>query len=281
MVREREGIDLRAYRRGTVERRATQRLHKLGCSDYRGYARRMAEDEAEAHHLLAHITIKVSRFFRDADVFGHLRDAVLPDLVRQIGADGELRVWSAGCGNGEEPYSMAVFLADMSREGWPIPAATIWGTDIDEEALAVATRGLYPEGALAETSPELIAAYWARRPGRLGSQYELSDDIRRRVVFARHDLLSGTGLPAGPRSPAIPCHLVLCRNVLIYFQRHAQEQVLQLLTHSLAPGGYLCLGEAEQLTKAQAGHYETIDRRAGLYRRTREGLSGGSTGVVS
>ena len=266
LVREREGIDLRAYRRGTVVRRIESRLRKLRCQDHQEYVRRLAEDPEEARRLVEHVTIKVSRFFRNADVFARLHTEVLPDLARQAGGDGP-RIWSAGCGHGQEAYSLAILVEEMARHGRPLPEAAIYGTDVDAEALAVARRGLYPEAALAETPPEFVATYFEPRPERFGLHYEVLPTLRERVEFLHQDLLSGTDAPE-----LAPFHLILCRNVLIYFERSAQERVFDLLAASLAPGGYLCLGEAEQVLRAHQRCFETVDRRAGLYRRVGSAL---------
>lgn len=272
LIRERMRIDLRAYRRSSVERRIASRLRKLGCQSYREYARRLATDPDEPRQLVEHLTIKVSRFFRNAAVFARLREEVIPDLLRNAredarrdgGEDGGPRFWSAGCARGEEPYTLAIILDDLGAgvEGSPFGPVTIHGTDVDAVALEHARRGVYPAAALEETPPELVARYFARRRGRFADEYELHAALRERVSFARRDLLADDGKPAERQYD-----LILCRNVLIYLTALAQERVLGILTSSLAPGGYLCLGEAEQIHPAYRSAYQVLDQRRKLYRK--------------
>ncbi|MBI2865560.1 MAG: protein-glutamate O-methyltransferase CheR [Chloroflexi bacterium] len=262
LVFEREGIDFRSYRRKTIERRVVSRLQKLRCQSCEDYVAILARDVAESRRLLEHVTIKVSRFFRDAPVYERLRTEVLPELFRPGEAQAALHFWSAGCGLGEEAYSLALLLAEVARRGRSLPKVAILATDLDEAALAGARRGRYPEAALAEASSQTIAGYFSRSEGRLGPQYEIHDPIRRSVTFLRHDLLTGTAPIEGTKFD-----LILCRNVLIYFERPAQDRVFHLLAASVTAGGYLCLGEAEHLPTHLAPDFEVIDRQARLYRK--------------
>lgn len=268
LVYERQGIDLRAYRRTTIERRLASRLQKLGLQDSGEYLDYLTNHAGEAHHLVEHMIIKVSRFFRNAEVFARLAEKILPELAELAwhrNPARELRIWSAGCAKGEEVYSLAILTTEMASVGGLSTPAVIYGTDIEEDACAGAQRGLYAQDALAEVPPDLIAKYFIPHPGRFGTEWEIVSTLRANVRFARHDLLSGPWTPGN-----LQFDLVLCRNVLIYFERAAQERVFQSLADSLAPGGYLCLGEAEQLSTVQQPYFETIDRRTGLYRRIRQ-----------
>jgi len=263
LVRAASGVDLGLYRRATIERRVASRLQKLGCADYRQYAERMREDRAEAARLVEHVTIKVSRFFRNAKVYARLEEEILPALWRQAEGRG-LRLWSAGCGRGEEPYSLAILLAEAgAAKGEGRGAPTILATDIDETALAFARRGLYPESAFEEMPTDRRERYFLARPGRHGQQYEVSPCLRERVSFFRHNLLEDLAQFGSGRFD-----LVLCRNVLIYFEAKAQERIFRYLADSLRPGAYLCLGEAEQPPASQRRCFEVIDHRSRLYRKT-------------
>lgn len=263
------GLDLGVYRARTVERRVASRMRQAGTHSYLEYAERLAGDPGEVQALIGHVTIKVSRFFRNVAVFRRLRGGVLPALLSRRGAQSGLRIWSAGCGNGEEPYSLAMLLEEMERQGSTVACSMVYGTDVDREALAAAEAGAFHPAALEETPPEMVASHFTVLPGRFGPLYEISAGLRRWVSLTHHDLLSGTPPPRG-----FPFHLVLCRNVVIYLERPAQERVFRLLADSLLPGGYLCLGEAEELPRAQQVDFETIDRRARLYRKR---ASAGST----
>ena len=253
------GVRLRDYRPSTIVRRAANRLKLAGCRDCAEYLDLLAREPEEAKRLVEYVTIKWSCFFREATVFARLREQVLPDLAERYGE--ELAIWSAGCGRGEEPYSLSIALREMAAAGQPV-RATIYGTDIDETALRAAGERVYAQSALNETPKRLVDAYFTEQPGRCGPAFRLHDEVAASVRFRRHDLLSGEGHPERRAF-----HLVLCRNVLIYFQRQAQERVLDLLSASLLPGGYLCLGTAEQLPASHSQLFETVDHRDRIYRK--------------
>jgi two-component system, chemotaxis family, CheB/CheR fusion protein len=259
-VRANVGTDLRAYRRSTLERRITSRMHKVHCHTIDEYICYLQSQPRESRLLAEHIMIKVSRFFRDTSVYAMLRSSVLPDFQRRSAAGETTRVWSAGCGCGEEPYSIAMMLNDEVEDSQG--SFEITGTDIDESALAEARNGLYKPSSLEQVPAEIHDRYFTVLEGRFGPHYQLSADVRSLVQFRHHDLLDGEKWPAGSQY-----NLVLCRNVLIYFERPAQDQVLRNLAASIAPHGYLCLGEAEQLPNNLAVEFTTIDRQARLYRR--------------
>ncbi len=263
LMHQLQGLDLGLYKRGTVARRVTTRLQRLGYSTYREYLTHLISAPDESRVLLQHITIKVSHFFRTAGLFTLLREKLLPNLLaRTRGSEGP-RLWSAGCANGEEAYSLAILLEQMCAErSGEVPAATIWATDVDQAALDRAAHGLYPLDAFVETPLEVLERYFVPRAGRLTPQYELLPTIRERVTFSQHNLLSGSP-PWNGHQPG----LILCRNVLIYLVRAAQMQLYRLLLETLAPGGYLCLGESEQLPDELQSQFHTVDHRYRIYRK--------------
>jgi chemotaxis methyl-accepting protein methylase len=215
------------------------------------YRKLLSDDPAEMERLLAVLTIKVSRFYRDAPVFDALRTSVLPEL-RRLARPGPLRVWSAGCACGEEPYTLAL-LTESS--------VSIDATDVDETALAAARAGWYAPSALAELPLDLA--------GKLGdwtsvdrAAVVVDARLRKRVRFAWHDVSNPSTPPPGG-----PYHLICCRNVLIYFTQETQRTAMAVLIDNLLPGGVLCLGEAEWPVGDAAGRLEVIDRRAKLFRK--------------
>ncbi|MCC7106650.1 MAG: protein-glutamate O-methyltransferase CheR [Chloroflexi bacterium] len=265
-VQAQTGVDLGAYRASTVQRRLQGRMRQMQTQRYGDYLERLQADAEEAGRLLSYVRVKVSRFFRNASVFEALRRVVLPDLQRRFQGQ-PLRCWSAGCSSGEEAYGLAILLA----ENLPPPdrlAARVEATDVDEQVLAAAVDGTYRSDALLELSPALTERYFVREPGRVGARYRVRADRVPRVRFSRHDLLLAEAPPA-----FVPFHLVCCRNVLIYLTLAAQERVQRLLAASLAPGGYLCLGEAEVLSRSVAGRFDLVDRSSRLYRLRSERAS--------
>lgn len=252
-VRRRHGLDFRGYRLGTLVRRVRNRMITIQAASLAAYAGRIEDDPEEAGRLIERLTIKVSRFFRNPGTFDAIHGALLEKCAAPLRAP--LAVWSAGCGQGEEAYSLAVLLAEI---GLPASRGTVLGTDIDPVALAAAERAAYPATALADVRPALRERYFV--PAADGT-HAVTPDIRRRVRLALHDLASAGSPPAGG-----PFDLICCRNVLIYFQPRLQERVMRLLLSSLAPGGLLCLGEAEWLATSLAAGVEVLEPRARLFR---------------
>lgn len=249
ILRERRGIDFGGYRRATIERRLANRMARVGVLDGDDYLALISRSDSEADHLAKNLTIKVSRFYRNAAVFEQLREEVIPSL-RERFPGTPLRVWSAGCAGGEEAYSLAMLLKPEDR---------VCATDIDDSALMVGWRGHYKEDAFSEVPAALAREFAA--PHVDDGFLQLSDGLRARVHFVQHDLATATAPPDGA-----PFHLISCRNVLIYFSRPLQQRAMSLLFASLAPGGVLCLGEAEWPVD-QRSSLEVIDRRSRLFLR--------------
>lgn len=236
LLRERTGTDFASYRLPTVARRTLNRMISVGAVTFADYLQFMRQREGEAARLLEHVTIKVSRFYRDARTFDLLRRQVIPELARQ--ADGrELTVWSVGCGCGEEPYTLAMLFAEAGL------SCIIEATDIDPAALQRAAQGYYADAALIELPRDLRERYLVRSSGF----YEVTSPLRERVRFSHHDILASQPPPGGGEFD-----LVCFRNVLIYLGHEVQELALHSVRRAVRQQGYLCLGEAEWLSPAIA-----------------------------
>jgi chemotaxis protein methyltransferase CheR len=253
----RTGLDVSRYRRATVERRINNRMLAVGVSCRAEYLQLLRQNDSEARNLLERITIKVSRFYRNAAVFDALA-CLLPSL-RCGGGAAPLRVWSAGCGRGEEPWTLAMLL-----EAAGIPGHVL-ATDVDRSSLASARLGAYREDSLRELPRVLRDAYLLPNAG---AEFRIDDKLRARVEFAVHDLTAETPPTAGSRFD-----LILCRNVLIYFGALTQQRVFQSLRRTLAPGGILCLGEAEWPMHEAASCFETESASLRIFRRAESDAS--------
>ena len=230
----RRGFDLGHYKDRCIKRRIAARIRKLGCAGPDDYLARLRDDTGEVDALLAALSIHVSQFFRNPATFRVLERQILPQLVENARRQGrrEVRLWSAGCAGGEEPYSLALLLEDLL----PVDlTATIEATDVSPAVLERARQGLYEAQRLAEVPPPVLERYFQGE----GASYRLREEIRRQVRFAPLDLLAAAPYPRAD--------LILCRNVLIYFSRQEQEQVLRRFATALLPGGALVLGRAETL----------------------------------
>ncbi len=256
LLRERDGLDLSGYRRSTIARRVQNRLIAAGDPGAAAYLERLRADPAETARLLDRLTIKVSRFHRDRRAVEAVSRALAAALAV---APRRLRIWSAGCGRGEEPYTLAMVLAGLGQAGDGPPS--IAATDVDPGALAAARQGAYAEGALREV-PGADRRRWLAVEGPAHApRWRVAEELRRRVAFEPHDLARAARPPPGG-----PFDLVACRNTLIYFEPPLQRRVLALLCASLAPGGLLWLGEAEWPAESFEGRLRAVDRRARLFR---------------
>jgi len=253
-LRARRGIDFSSYKVPTLLRRLNRRLVATGMADVASYRRYLQDNPNEERHLISSFLIKVTRFFRDAPLYDYLRAEILPELIAAAGDQRrELRVWSAGCATGEEPYSLAMLIAE-AMGGTNRFGVRIFATDLDEDAIAFARRGIYSPATVANLDPELVDRYFTRRDG----SYEIRKAIRSMVVFGHHDL--------GQRPPFPHVDLILCRNVLIYFTANLQQQALDAFAYSLRDGGYLVLGSSET-PRPSDDLFRIRDRRQRVFQR--------------
>ena len=254
IVRRETGIDFLLYRRPTVLRRIQNRMVSLRIGSTGDYLARLRSDPTEPAGLAERITIKVSRFYRNAAAFDLLRRDVLPGLARRRTGQ-PLRIWSAGCGCGEEAYTLAMLLEDLGLEG------TVDGTDVDVSALAAAQAATYGASALVELPEGWAARFTDVSTAASAAAHTVRESVRSRVRFFRHDLTSGRRPHADT-----PYDLVACRNVLIYFQPGAQQDAFATLVGSLRQGGALCLGEAEWPPAAVAAMLHPLSQRHRIFR---------------
>ncbi len=236
-VREHTGIDFSAYKTPTILRRLQRRIIAAGVTDLAGYAQYLQQHPDEYGRLASSFLIKVTDFMRDGELFDHLREQVIPDLVAASRTSGhELRLWSAGCATGQEAYSLAILVLEALGDTLPSFLIKIFATDLDSAAVAFARRGLYSPGTIAHLPEDLVARYFTRSD--LG--YEVKKQVRSLVVFGEHNLAE--------RAPFPRINMVLCRNVLIYFTKELQQRALQLFAFALREGGYLVLGKTETVS---------------------------------
>jgi two-component system, chemotaxis family, CheB/CheR fusion protein len=254
-VRERTGIDFSTYRRPTILRRLHRRMAATRMGTIRSYIRYATTEPDEYRRLASTFLIKVTDFFRDEELFDHLRAVVLPQLISENRDRMELRIWSAGCATGEEAFSLAILAAEALGDELDAWNVRVFATDLDADAIAYARRGIYPAATLKNMPEEIRARYFEQLEG---GEYEVSKQIRLLTVFGQHDLAL--------RAPFPRIDLALCRNVLIYFTADLQRRALQLFAFSLREGGWLALGKAE--TTSPLPEYFVPDQpRIKLFRR--------------
>ncbi|HWP35234.1 MAG TPA: protein-glutamate O-methyltransferase CheR [Thermodesulfobacteriota bacterium] len=257
VLRAARGLDLAAYKDGCVRRRIALRARARGCADGAAYAALLERDRDEVERLAAALAITVSQFFRDPGTFERIGRDVLPALLAGPARHG-LRCVSVGCAGGEEPYSLAILLRERFADRLRAGRVSILGLDLDAAALARARAAVYGADRLAPLPAPLKARYFVRTPE---GRYALAREVRRMVTFRQANVLDADALPAGP------IHLILCRNVLMYFTRAEQQRLLASFEDRLAPGGFLVLGRAETLLAADRRRFETVCPWERIYRR--------------
>ena len=251
------GFTVQAYKDKCVRRRIAVRMRACGVHTYADYQALLDRSPVEYDRLRDALTINVTRFYRNAETWNLLRRDIMPALCLPGG--GQLRIWSAGCASGEEAYTIAILAAEQfERAGRPTDLHRLFldATDVDRQSLARATAGRYRPESLAEMPEELTRRWFEAVPPEL----RVADRVRERVEVRTLDLSAGRALRRD-------YHMIVCRNVLIYFDRPTQERLFQLFTDSLLPGGYLVLGKVETLVGPVRDRLQLVDARERIFRR--------------
>ena len=254
LLRGRTGRDFSRYKRSTILRRIIRRMQLQQVEELERYLELLREDGEEARTLADDLLITVTSFFRDAEAYRAVEKVVVPRVFEGKGPEDEIRVWSVGCATGEEAYSLAMLLLEEAgrRDEPPPTRIQIFASDLHEPSLQKAREGLYPDDIEADVSPDRLRRFFLKEDGG----YRIRSEVRELVVFSRHDLL------ADP--PFSHIDLVACRNVLIYLQADAQQEVLELFHYALSPGGFLALGTSE---RAGEDLFRAEAREQAVYRR--------------
>lgn len=263
-LEEQRGFDFSGCHADMLARRIGGRLAATACKDFHEYLACLHRDAAELDRLIDAVTINVSRFFRDTLTFELLADRILTDIVRKKAQtlDRSLRVWSAGCARGEEAYSVAILLQEVLAKEEIALTLHLFATDIDQKALQEARKALYPLSSVEHMKHRLLTRYFTPE----GTSFRLVPEIRERVAFSLFDMLDKKrGVP--PESVFGAFDLVLCRNLLIYFNPDYQETIFEKLYHALAKNGILILGEAEAPTTKYQRHFSRVFDFSPIYRK--------------
>lgn len=223
------GINLSCYKESQMKRRIDNLISKNRIEGYDKYVFCLRTDRRMFEEFVNHITINVSEFYRDIDQWKVMEEKAIPELIQRFGKT--LKVWSAACSTGDEPYSLVMA---MSRH-LPLTNIRVHATDLDRQIIETAKQGVYPEKSIASVPADLKRRYFRKT----GTEYKISDEIKSRVEFREHNLLKDA-YPIG-------CHLIVCRNVMIYFTEEVKEQIFRKYYNSLANGGLLFIGASEQM----------------------------------
>ncbi|MGW7414760.1 CheR family methyltransferase [Streptomyces sp. NPDC054863] len=252
-LRDARGFDFTGYKRSSLGRRIRKRMSDVGVQGYDDYRDVLETDTDEFRALFNTILINVTSVLRDPDAWDLLQREVVPRVIEESGPGAEIRVWSAGCSSGEEAFSLAIVFAEVLGIEESLERVKIYATDVDEEALREARGGLYPAKVLEPLSAALRDKYF--EPS--GAKYAFRPDLRRRVIFGRHDITKD--------APISRLDLLVCRNTLMYFNVEAQSQILDRFHFALSEGGHLFLGKAEMLLN-DTERFEAVSIRQRIFR---------------
>ena len=222
-------IDLNSYKEKQMRRRIDTLITKNKCQTYDVYVELIKKDKEKFEQFVNFLTINVSEFYRNPEQWKLLDREVIPELIQKFGKN--IKIWSAACSTGDEPYSLVMAFS----KHLPLNQIKVIATDIDKQVLAAAKVGLYNEKSIAGVPDEFKKKYFTK----VGSSYQISNEIKSRVEFKEHNLLKDP-YPSG-------CHLIVCRNVLIYFTEEAKEDIYKKFNQALTKDGVLFIGSTEQI----------------------------------
>jgi two-component system, chemotaxis family, CheB/CheR fusion protein len=248
------GVDFTAYKRPSLLRRLRRRMTMVSIPDFGRYTEYLEANPDEFHHLFNTILINVTAFFRDSAPWDVLRTTLIPELIEARGEDNPIRIWSAGCASGEETYTVAMLFAEALGPEAFARRVRIYATDVDDQALGDARAAVYSRARVAHVPEDLVRRYFDEQ----GDRFALRPELRRAVIFGRHDLI---------RDPPISrISLLVCRNTLMYFNTDIQTQILSRFHFALTDDGLLLLGKAETLlTRSEL--FAPLDLRRRLFRK--------------
>lgn len=239
-IKKKTGIDLALYKEAQMKRRLTSLYEKRGFRSFQEYYLAVSEDRNLLEEFLDRMTINVSEFYRNGKRWEVLEKKLLPKLLEK---NGRLKIWSAACSTGEEPYTIAMILSKFM----PLSQVQILATDIDENVITRAKMGAYPERSLNEVPEEMKRKYFTQD----GSFFKISEEIKKTVTFKKQNLLAD---PFGG-----PFDLIVCRNVLIYFTEDAKDILYKKFSGALKQDGIFFVGSTEQIFNPSVYGFETED----------------------
>lgn len=246
-----KGVDFTAYKPSTIQRRIERRMAALKLINLTDYHNYLSHNSEEAEALFKDILIGVTSFFRDKEAFDALEKNIEELLSHK--EDNAIRIWAPGSSTGEEAYSIAIMLSIILGEKISKYKIQIFATDIDEDALAFARKGTYPESALIEVDKKIRNRYFLAK----SEHYEVVKPIREMVIFSRHDIIKDP--------PFLRLDAVICRNLLIYFSQDLQKKLFPTFHYSINDHGLLFLGKSESVGHF-SNYFKTIDKKWKIYK---------------
>lgn len=240
MIKKKTKVDLNLYKEVQMKRRLTSLRDKRGFKEFTTYYKAIEKDQEMMEEFLDKMTINVSEFFRNSKRWQVLEEKILPELIKN---KPQLKIWSAACSTGDEPYTIAMILSQHME----MSEVSILATDIDEKILERAKQGIYTERALKEVPKQLKDRYFTHKD----SLYTIDEKLKKAITFKQHNLLSDP-YPKG-------FDLIVCRNVLIYFTDGAKTEIYQKFSESLVNEGVFFVGSTEQIFTPEVYQLKLLD----------------------
>jgi len=263
-LQSQKGFDFSGYRRSTLERRINKRMLATETGNINEYCKYLMNNQAEVDKLIDALTINVSQFFRNPLVFEYISEKLMPRMIfgKLKKKEKYLRIWSAGCAAGEEPYSLAIIFNEfLEKENLELNLR-IFATDIDKQSLKSAKEGVYNFESIKEVKYGLLSKYFIQE----NSSFKIVSKIKNMVNFSFYDLLEKNS-HAPPESIFGNFDLIFCRNVLIYFNLEYQDKIFKKLHYSLTPSGYLILGEAEMVSRRYKRYFSGLSEYLKIFQK--------------
>jgi two-component system, chemotaxis family, CheB/CheR fusion protein len=257
LLRSHTGHDFSLYKKNAQYRRIERRMNVHQIDRIANYVRFLQENPKELDILFREFLIGVTNFFRDAEVWVRLKEKILPELLKEMPNGHTIRVWITACSTGEEAYSLAIVFKELYEkiEHTKNLAFQIFATDIDNDAIEIARKGVFSQNIETDVSPERLARYFTKKE----SSYLVNSPVREMIVFAPHDVVKDP--------PFTKLDMLFCRNLLIYMESELQKKLMSLFYYSLSPGGLMILGSAENANSTEK-IFSALDTKLKVYKKT-------------
>jgi chemotaxis protein methyltransferase CheR len=252
LIISRTGLDINHYRDNFIKRRLKLKLKEKNLNTYSEYANLVKKDQEEYDELMKFITINYTSFYRDTDVFNYFNDIILPEFFAK---KKSMKILSAGCSSGEEPYTLAILMKEHCDKKKIKPYGTIHALDVDKTILAKAKKGVYDIESLKALDPRLVQKYFTV----VDEKYHVSPEIKRMVQFGVHDITKELNRKN--------FDVILCRNVFIYFTNEAKDQILDNFYNAIGTDGYLIIGKTEMMPMYLRDRYQGLSHRLKIFKK--------------
>lgn len=256
VIKRKIGFNCEDYKQPHLKRRLAVRLRATESKSYRDYTQMLLRDDEEVSKLKETLTVNVTELFRNPETFDSVRNNVLPELIKQKGINKVIKVWSAGCSNGEEPYSIAIMLNEFFGRSIKRYNISIQATDIDDDSIAKAETAIFQPKQLEKIGQERINRFFIKKDN---NNYQVIDEVKKLVKVKRHDLISG------PKFSGFD--IIFCRNVTIYFEQSLQEILYMNFYNALNDGGYFVMGKTETLVGPSTQLFKRFDLKERIFQK--------------